>query len=157
MSRVPGLVLVALLSVLAACSNSQPASEPTAEAIAAETARLNEWFDVKHEELLQKSPIATTFLGRKDNYAAIDDMSEAAADEELAWRRGSVEQLRRDFKYDALTPEAKTSYDIWTYQLERREHAPFAAAAMSSRRCRGRRRRCRSSSSPCTRSTPRPT
>ncbi len=122
---LPALALASFV-VLTACSQERPADALSAEAVAAETTRLNEWFEARHQELLQRSPITTTFLGRKDNYAAIDDMSEAAADEELAWRRRSVEQLRREFQYDLLTPEAKTSYDIWVYQLEEAERAePF--------------------------------
>lgn len=126
------LLLCLSLCVGVGCAGDRPpaTSEPSAEQVAAETARLNAWFDARHEELLQKSPIATTFLGRKDNYGRIDEMTEAAADEELAWRRQTVETLKRDFDYARLTLEAKTSYDIWVDQFEQAEkEAPFRRRA----------------------------
>jgi len=92
---------------------------PTAEQIAAETARLNAWFEARYEEELAFSPIMLTFLGRKDRYNELDDMSEQAEIDQLQWRRNSVEAMKSQFRYDWLTDEAKTSYDIWQYQYER--------------------------------------
>jgi uncharacterized protein (DUF885 family) len=101
---------------------------PSAEEIAAETERLNGWFDVKFEEQLDFSPISRTFLGDKKDYDKIDDLSEAAQDAQLEWQRKTVEELKANFDREKLTPEAKTSYDIWVYQYER------AAAADKFRR-----------------------
>lgn len=113
----------------AASSAAAPASaatEATAEAIAAESARLNAWFAERYEEQLDFSPLEKTRLGRKDDYDKIDDGSEAAEDAQLEWRRGTVADLKENFDYDLLTPEAKMSYDIWVYNLERAEAAlPF--------------------------------
>ncbi|HEA62241.1 DUF885 domain-containing protein, partial [Pseudohongiella sp.] len=41
-----------------------------------------------------------------------------AEEARLEWRRQSVEEMQREFDYDALTQEAQTSWDIWTYQYE---------------------------------------
>ncbi|MEL7453812.1 MAG: DUF885 domain-containing protein, partial [Pseudomonadota bacterium] len=101
-------------------------AEITAEAIAAETDRINAWFDAKFEEQLAFSPIQQTFLGRDTNLDQIDDFSVEAEDAQLAWARASVEELKANFNYDALTPEAQTSYDIWIYLLEQTEASlPF--------------------------------
>ena len=92
----------------------------------AETARLNEWFAERWEEQLDFSPIQKTFLGRKDDYDRIDDLSERAEDERLAWRRRTVSEMKEAFDYDRLTAEARMSYDVWAYELEREERAsPF--------------------------------
>ena len=89
-----------------------------------ETTRINAWFEKKYEEQLAFSPIQQTFLGRKS--AAIDDMSIAAQDKQLAWRRASVAEMKQAFDYAKLTPEAQTSYDLWIYQLQQAEAAlPF--------------------------------
>ena len=123
----------ALAALLAsACASQPPAppaappvpaaatpAAPTAEQIAAETARLNAWFEARYEEELAFSPIMLTFLGRKDRYNELDDMSEQAEIDQLQWRRNSVEAMKSQFRYDWLTDEAKTSYDIWQYQYER--------------------------------------
>lgn len=98
----------------------------SAEAVAAETARLNEWFEARFNEELDFSPLRKTMLGRKDDYDKVDDGSEAAEDAQLEWRRGTVADLKENFDYDLLTPEGQMSYDIWVYSLEQAEAAaPF--------------------------------
>ncbi len=93
-----------------------------------ETARLNAWFEARFEEQLAFSPIQQTFLGRKSD--AIDEMTLAAQDKQLAWRRATVADLKKNFDYAKLTPEAQTSYDIWIYQLQQAEAAlPFRGNA----------------------------
>ncbi len=101
---------------------------PQSPAPSDETARLNAWFEKKFEEQVAFSPIQQTFLGRKSN--AIDDMSLAAQDKQLAWLRASVAELKKSFAYGKLSPEAQTSYDLWVYQLEQAEAAvPFRTNA----------------------------
>ncbi|HEY9183539.1 MAG TPA: DUF885 family protein, partial [Gammaproteobacteria bacterium] len=119
------LLLAALLIV--GCDAQAPVPAPPAAAVAeAESARLNEWFDARFEEQLDFSPLTKTQLGRKDDYDKIDELSESALDAQLEWRRRTVADLRRDFDREALTPEARTSYDLWIYALERAEAAqPF--------------------------------
>lgn len=111
-------VAVAAVLSMPGLSAQPPATQPD------ETARINEWFEKKYEEQLAFSPIQQTFLGRKS--AAIDDMSLAAQDRQLAWRQASVDEMKRSFDYAKLSPEAQTSYDLWIYQLEQAEAAlPF--------------------------------
>lgn len=126
----------ALALILAACgetsapqqgTNPEAGVETTETAAAtdaeieAETARLNAWFDEKYEEELMMSPIGLTFLGRKDRHGEIDDMSYEAAQEQVQWRLDTVEEMKANFDYDALTQEAKNSWDVWVYQAERAE------------------------------------
>lgn len=127
-----------MTAVLSACGNRGDDAAATAEAeeqhsaamareTEAETARINEWFAERWEEQLDFSPIRKTFLGRKDeDYDKIDDLSEQAEVEQLEWRRRTTAEMKESFDYDRLTPEAKMSYDVWTYELERAERAqPF--------------------------------
>ncbi len=131
------LALLLSSALIAGCENREAASPAaqlpplaSAERIASETARLNAWFDARYEEQLDFSPIQKTMLGRKDDYGTLDDLSEGAQDEELEWLRQSVEDLRRSFDDALLTPEAKISYDLWTYELEMAEAAlPFRRRA----------------------------
>ncbi|KUJ84053.1 hypothetical protein AVO43_08600 [Microbulbifer sp. ZGT114] len=93
---------------------------------AAETARLTEWFNDRYEEQLQFSPIQLSYLGRKDQYDQIDDMSEEADARELAWKAKTVEELKNNFDYDKLTKAGKESYDLWVFQYEQAKAAePF--------------------------------
>jgi uncharacterized protein (DUF885 family) len=119
-------IAVATLAVALLGSAALPARQ--AQRALDETARLNAWFDKKFEEELAFSPIQQTFLGRKSD--AIDDMSLAAQDKQIAWRRASVDELKRSFEYAKLTPEAQTSYDLWVYRLHEVEAAlPFRSNA----------------------------
>jgi uncharacterized protein (DUF885 family) len=118
--RVVSVAIVSAL-LLAACATAPvpPTATPTAEQIAAETRRLNDWFEQKFEEQLQFSPIALTFLGRKDLYDKLDDMSVDAADRQLAWQKASVEEMEASFDYAMLSDEARRSWDIWKQQYRR--------------------------------------
>ena len=117
------IVLLTLVSGLVSLAQT-----PQTPASPDDTARLNAWFEKKFEEQLAFSPIQQTFLGRKSN--AIDDMSLAAQDRQLAWLQSSVRELKKSFDYAELSPEAQTSYDLWVYQLDQAEAAlPFRTNA----------------------------
>ncbi|MEX6633467.1 DUF885 domain-containing protein [Hyphococcus sp. ECK-19] len=96
-------------------------TEVNADAVAAESERLNQWFAERWEEELDFSPMFKTYLGRKDDQELVDDVSEAAEDRQLEWRRDAVAKMKSSFDYDSLTPEAQTSYDIFAYQLDEAE------------------------------------
>src|SRR3546814_6289297 len=123
---------LALPFALVACK--QPAANPDTAAAAAataatsdqqsETARLNAWFDEKYEEQLQFSPIQLTFLGRKELYDQIDDMSEAGIRKQVAWLQASAGEMEGKFDYDALDPEAQLSWDLLKKQSELAKEGP---------------------------------
>jgi uncharacterized protein (DUF885 family) len=103
---------------------------------ATETDRLNKWFEARYEEELLFSPIGLTIQGRKDKYDEIDTFNtppQTPTDQQLAWKRQSVQTMKSEFNYDALTDDAKLSWDLWEYQYEemkadvemRRQHYIF--------------------------------
>ncbi|XQW83943.1 DUF885 domain-containing protein [Thalassotalea piscium] len=119
-------------SLLTACQPDSTSTEqkqnpstvtPTAveQTQQSETERLNEWFAIKYEEQLQMNPVMLTFLGRKDKYDQLGDMSEEGELKQLNWLKQSVEELTNTFNYDKLTDEGKISYDIWKQQYEEAE------------------------------------
>jgi uncharacterized protein (DUF885 family) len=115
-------LLLLFVITLAACGRSDTGDEvatapPPADG-PSETERLNAWFEERYEEQLQQSPIQLMFIGRKERYDEVDDMSEAAEDEQLDWQRRTVEEMERDFDYAKLSPEAQISWDIWKFQYE---------------------------------------
>ncbi|MBB6065528.1 DUF885 domain-containing protein [Pseudoxanthomonas broegbernensis] len=132
MRHASALSLLAL--ALAACSPS-PSTGPSASASVAaeapsqeESQRLNAWFDAKYEALLRLRPMQLTFLGRKELNDRLDDMSEAAARDRLAWLEASVAEMEADFDRDRLDPEARLSWDLWKRQYEdARDALPFMA------------------------------
>ena len=111
-----------MLAVLGACAPAAPAG-PTAEEIAKNSTDLVAYLDAEYEEELQQSPQEMTSQGRKDRYGELDDRSEAAGDKELAWRRESVKDMKAKFSPDALSEDARLSYEIWDLELARAEKA----------------------------------
>ncbi|RAN36869.1 DUF885 domain-containing protein [Hyphomonas pacifica] len=117
---------IALAFVLTACGQNNQAptaaeiEQPavTAEQIAANSERINAWFDEKYEESLQFSPMGLTFLGRKDKYDEIDCFTIECMQEQLDWRVAATKEMEEMFDYDALSPADKISYDIWKYQTD---------------------------------------
>ena len=127
------LIVCALALALSACDRAPttdtgavPAVTASQEEIAAETERLNQWFEVKYEQQLQFSPLQLTFQGRKDLYDQLDDLSEQAQLDQIAWQKASVEEMEKTFDYAKLSDEGKFSYDLWKLQYENaREGVPF--------------------------------
>jgi len=109
-------------------AESATASTDTKQVVdpAAETQRLTEWLDERYEEELQFSPVQLSYLGRKDLYDQVDDMSEAADARKLTWKAKTVEELKKNFDYDKLTLAGQESYDLWVFQYEQDKAAePF--------------------------------
>jgi uncharacterized protein (DUF885 family) len=129
------ILFVAMAGLLAGCTpspdapdtvaNNSVSAEPYAankpvasEQLPSTTERLNQWFEEKFEQQLQQSPLQMTFLGRKDKYDQIDDVTIAAEEKQLAWLATTVAELKANFDYEQLDLEAQTSYDVWVYQYE---------------------------------------
>ena len=72
----------------------------------------------KYAEELAWSPMTLTSLGRKEQYDRIDDFSEKANDDFLRWQADTVAELKSGFDYNALSPDARVSYDLWVYRYE---------------------------------------
>ena len=81
------------------------------------------YLDSEYEEELQLSPESMTQQGRKEKYGELDDRSEKAADEELAWRKQSVADMKAKFKPETLSEDARLSYEVWDLELTRDEKA----------------------------------
>ncbi len=123
------MLTVLALGMLTACQpNTSTAEKETsselkqASSVVAkaqtESERLNQWFAVKYEEELQMSPMMLTFLGRKEKYDQVDDMTLAAEKKIFAWKKKNIAELNRQFDYKKLDNEAKISYDIWQHQYQ---------------------------------------
>ena len=106
----PAFTAIALVLAAAGCTSQDapvasaaapeaaaPANEATPEAIAAESARLNAWFDQKFAEAVARSPISQTYLGIKDNYGEWDDVSDANALKELEFQRADIAEMKAGF------------------------------------------------------------
>ncbi|MEM7016895.1 MAG: DUF885 domain-containing protein [Pseudomonadota bacterium] len=129
MNRI--LPLFCLCLLFASCSEQQEASVENTQQPAqtqpapqvkevTETDKINTWFDEKYKEQMRFYPISKAFYGIKDeDYGRINNFSEEESDKIIAWRRQTLEELKSTFDYDALTVDAKDSYDLWVYLNEK--------------------------------------
>lgn len=111
---------ILMLVFLAACEPSAPA-RPTAEDISKRSQELVAYLDAEYEKELQLSPEEMTSQGRKDRYGELDEATEEAETRKLNWRRQSVADMKKMFVPDALSPDARLSYEIWELELARAE------------------------------------
>ncbi len=118
-------LLPLLAFMLSACTTNE-APQPTAAHSPVSTAQANTpsfvaWLDTQYAQTLDFSPLKKTKQGNKEDYGELDDVSEAALDQQLAWRRNSVSRMRRAFDRNQLMPEDQLSWDLWLYLLDAAE------------------------------------
>jgi len=83
--------MLMLMLALTMCGNQNPLTETVeSETKLSENDKLNHWFEANYEEELMMSPIGLILLGRKERYDEINDMTEAAEDEQMEWKRHFV-------------------------------------------------------------------
>jgi len=123
---------VLLLAVTACNDNSsvqtvQSMEKPETEITASsETARFTAWLDTEFADEMDFSPLAKTRQGNKSDLGELDDVSEAAMDKLLQWRRDSVSRMHDEFTREALDQQGQLSWDLWEYALQVAElNAPF--------------------------------
>jgi len=90
----------------------------TIECATTQTECLNQWFEAKFEEELAFSPIRQTALGRKTDYDKIDDLSVEALDQQAAWWKSSVREMEANFDFNALSDDAKLSWDMFKFRAD---------------------------------------
>ena len=98
-----------------------------APAVAAQPAEANQdaaltaFLDAEFEQWIMLQPQLATRLGRKQGGDQWNDIGDAAARAQLAWRKDSVARMKAQFDRAKLSPEAQVNYDIWELEAERAE------------------------------------
>lgn len=86
---------------------------------AKEDVRLTAFLDAEFEEMIKQQPQLATRLGIKDGGDRWNDIGEAAAAAQVAWRQASADRMRTQFDRARLSPEAQVNFDIWALEAER--------------------------------------
>lgn len=86
---------------------------------AREDARLTAFLDAEFAQMLAQQPQLATRLGIKDGGDRWDDIGDAAAEAQLAWRTDSAARMRAQFDRGRLSPEGQVNFDIWALEAER--------------------------------------
>lgn len=122
MTRTVSLALSALslLLPLGSAAAQVPAPPPASTSgTAAEDQRLTAFLDAEFAELLKQQPQLATRLGLKDGGDRWNDIGDAAAQAQLAWRQASVARMRAQFDRTKLGPAAQVNFDIWALEADR--------------------------------------
>ncbi|MEM7283240.1 MAG: DUF885 domain-containing protein [Pseudomonadota bacterium] len=101
--------------VLAGCSVSPSTVTQNPET---ESDRLNRWFEDQWQVMLARSPEFQTSLGMKSNNHLWDNESTKFRKESHQLRVDSLDEMRREFDFEKLSPDAQLSYRLYEYNVE---------------------------------------
>ncbi|RTE87671.1 MULTISPECIES: DUF885 family protein [Gammaproteobacteria] len=121
MRKIIPLVVVFFLAACGQAPQTETQEQDTMASQAEHTEAFNTWLDEQYEIMLQRSPMQLTTMGRKDRYGELDDMSVEGEAENLAFYQNMVQTMRDTFDYDELTADARLSWDIIEYSLDRQQ------------------------------------
>jgi uncharacterized protein (DUF885 family) len=110
--------LLVLLSLPAVALAAEQKFTP--EEIAAESQRVNEFFDRTFDENVSRSPETAAQLGLKIDYDKWDERSDARQTEELARSLQNLATLKRDFDPKKLDRQTQLSWRLFEQQVQRR-------------------------------------
>ncbi|HWB64615.1 MAG TPA: DUF885 domain-containing protein, partial [Chitinophagales bacterium] len=93
----------------------------TAEEIAVESKKVNDFLDRKYDEQIARHPEEASSLGLKTGYDSWDDRSDEADEKELAIFKASIDTLKSAFNLDALDAQTRLSVQMIEEDLKRYE------------------------------------
>jgi uncharacterized protein (DUF885 family) len=118
MKNVFAIVIVLLL---ASCKNRMQTKTYTAEEIAAESKKLNDFLDTKFDEAVARNPETASSLGLKTGYDSWSDRSDEKGDKELAILKATVDSVKANFNLDAVDAQTKLSVRMLQEDVKRSE------------------------------------
>lgn len=121
MTKLSAGLMAATLALLASTglSAQSVAPPPPLSPSANATAALTRFLDAEFAEFVKTQPQLATRLGIKAGGDKWNDISDAAADAEVAWRQASAARMKAQFDRSRLSPEGQVNYDIWALEAER--------------------------------------
>lgn len=111
------LTLTALLSLTAFAADA-PRRMYTPEEIAAESKRVNEFFDRKFDENVARHPQFASQLGIKIGYDKWEDLSDASNAEDLAISLQNLAELKRGFDFDKCDAQTQLSWRLFEHDVQ---------------------------------------
>ncbi len=92
--------------------------EASAEAIAAASKQLNDWFQKQWDNELSFSPMTQTYLGDKTDYDKWDDISKEAEEKALERTKKRLSYLKDSIQLNTLDKATKLSYSLAVQKAE---------------------------------------
>ncbi len=110
-----------LIVLLASCKMNNKPKTYTAEEIAAESKKVNDFFDQRYDEAIARNPEHASSLGLKIGYDSWSDHSDENADKELAIAKATLDSINTKFNLDALDAQTKLSVRMFGEDIKRWE------------------------------------
>lgn len=108
--------LVSTLIIFGGCSKDISVQDAGTKAhVQSETLRINDWFEDRYQDSLASSPLTKTYLGIKDAQDQVDDVSQAAIDEEYALGQHWTSEMKKNFNFERLDVQGKLSFRLFDY------------------------------------------
>lgn len=112
------LFVLSISLLICSCQNSEEKEQFSAQEIAAESAKLNQFFEREFQEELALSPMLQTRLGFKTDYGKWDDFSSEKYTKELKRAKERLDFLEDSVEVAALNESARLSYILYKQQME---------------------------------------
>jgi uncharacterized protein (DUF885 family) len=106
------------LALPLAAAQAQTAAK-SSQVSASEDARLTAFLNAEFAEYVKTQPQLATRLGSKDGGDKWNDISDAAAEGEVAWRQASAARMKAQFDRAKLSPTGQANFDIWALEADR--------------------------------------
>ncbi|KAB1154539.1 DUF885 domain-containing protein [Tenacibaculum aiptasiae] len=104
--------------MLVSCKKEKKVEVLSKEDIAAESKKVNTFFDKQFKENLDRHPMYQTYLGIKKDADKWNDISDDFAKKELEHAKEALQWMSDSVNVKALDKGAKLSYDLFKQQLE---------------------------------------
>ncbi|WP_299123688.1 DUF885 family protein [uncultured Tenacibaculum sp.] len=105
-------------TMLVSCKKEEKAEVLSKADIAAESKKVNTFFDKQFKESLDRHPMYQTYLGIKKDADKWNDISDDFAKKELEHAKKALQWMNDSVNVKALDKGAKLSYDLFKQQLE---------------------------------------
>jgi uncharacterized protein (DUF885 family) len=115
-------ILIAIIAALSLGTTislvAAPAKTYTPEQIAAESKRVNEFFDKNFDDYVARHPQMASQLGLKIGYDKWEDLTDASNAEDLAFAMQNLSKLKRDFDFAALDPQTQLTWKLFESDVQ---------------------------------------
>lgn len=115
---IKAFLLLASLTLVISCKTEKTNKTYTEAEVAAESKKLNDFFQKTFDARVDLSPEFQTRLGIKKNYGKLDDISPEAKAKELEMNKEQLQWMTDSVNVAALSKEALLSYKLYKQKLE---------------------------------------
>lgn len=117
-SWIKNLAILFFLALFFSACQEQKAQTFSDTDKAAETKKLNDFFEENFKQMLRRNPEYESYVGGKENYDKWTDRSDEHARAELEITKATLAQLHENFNYDALNEQGQLSYKLYEYNAQ---------------------------------------